>query len=123
MDKGDISQTVNEQVRKAVPSAEKSEKSYIQDRGTTKTQISPSFPSEHAQTLPRGFGGLDTNDFNTTPIGMNDAYEKTVEEVKDHMIIQEEGKPACMEYLIKWKGLPESEISWEPIESLWQLKD
>ncbi|RVW39345.1 Transposon Tf2-8 polyprotein [Vitis vinifera] len=30
--------------------------------------------------------------------------------------------PPATEYLVKWKGLPESEASWEPAEALWQFQ-
>ena len=36
-------------------------------------------------------------------------------------VIRRRGVPPDMEYLVKWKGLPESEASWEPVNALWQL--
>ena len=30
--------------------------------------------------------------------------------------------PLTIEYLVKWKGLPESKASWEPRDALWQFK-
>ena len=31
--------------------------------------------------------------------------------------------PLTIEYLVKWKGLPESEASWEPKDALWQFQE
>ncbi|RVW21690.1 hypothetical protein CK203_099893 [Vitis vinifera] len=30
---------------------------------------------------------------------------------------------SCYGYLVKWKGLPESEASWEPANALWQFQE
>ncbi|RVW38676.1 Transposon Tf2-8 polyprotein [Vitis vinifera] len=44
------------------------------------------------------------------------SYDKEVEHVLADRVIRRRGVPPAMEYLVKWKRLPESEASWEPAE-------
>ncbi|RVW23473.1 hypothetical protein CK203_098923 [Vitis vinifera] len=48
-------------------------------------------------------------------------YDKEVEHVLVDQVITRRGVPSTTEYLVKWKGLPKSEASWEPIDALWQF--
>ncbi|RVW62240.1 hypothetical protein CK203_064470 [Vitis vinifera] len=41
------------------------------------------------------------------------SYDKEVEHVLANRVIRRQGVPPTMEYLVKWKGLPESEANWE----------
>ena len=36
-------------------------------------------------------------------------------------VIRRRGVPPATEYLVKWKGLPKSEASWELADALWQF--
>ncbi|PKI57068.1 hypothetical protein CRG98_022572 [Punica granatum] len=55
------------------------------------------------------------------PIGTKAAYDRDVEQILADWVVRKRWcKPKC-EYLIKWKGLPESKASWEPAEDLWQF--
>ena len=49
------------------------------------------------------------------------SYDKEVEHVLADRVIRRQGGPLATEYLVKWKGLPESEASWEPADALWQF--
>ncbi|KAE8662634.1 cytochrome P450 78A7-like [Hibiscus syriacus] len=51
------------------------------------------------------------------------SYEKEVETVLTSRTVRKRGVPPRTEYLIKWKGLPESEATWELAEDLWQFEE
>nr|GMD76747.1 Transposon Tf2-2 polyprotein [Ipomoea batatas] len=50
------------------------------------------------------------------------SFDRDIEEVLASKVVRKRGVPPQMHYLIKWKGLPESEASWEPEEDLWQFQ-
>ena len=51
------------------------------------------------------------------------SYDKKVEHVLADRVIRRRGVPPAKENLVKWKGLPESEASWELAEALWQFQE
>ncbi|KAL6348636.1 hypothetical protein AAG906_016164 [Vitis piasezkii] len=55
------------------------------------------------------------------------SYLKPYHEDKDDPCLRghlhRSGVPPATEYLVKWKGLPESEASWEPANALWQFQE
>ncbi|RVW28374.1 Transposon Tf2-11 polyprotein [Vitis vinifera] len=57
------------------------------------------------------------------PTAVVTSYDKEVELVLADRVIRRRGVPPATEYLVKWKGLPESEASWEPAEALWQFQE
>ena len=57
------------------------------------------------------------------PLGIKVQHDKEVEEVLADRIVRHSNQPPTHELLVKWKGLPESEASWEPIQNLWQFKE
>ncbi|RVW43718.1 Transposon Tf2-11 polyprotein [Vitis vinifera] len=57
------------------------------------------------------------------PIAVVTSYDKEVEHVLADWVIRRRGVPLATEYLVKWKGLPESEASWEPRDALWQFQE
>nr|CAN67851.1 hypothetical protein VITISV_020214 [Vitis vinifera] len=57
------------------------------------------------------------------PTAVVTSYDKEVEHIIADRIIRRRGVPPAMEYLVKWKGLPESEASWEPADALWQFQE
>ncbi|KAG6627028.1 hypothetical protein CIPAW_15G094100 [Carya illinoinensis] len=56
------------------------------------------------------------------PLGITTTFDKEVEEILADRVIRRKSHMPRQEYLIKWKGLPESETTWEPKESLWQFE-
>ena len=50
-------------------------------------------------------------------------YDKEVEHVLTDRVIRRRGVPPATKYLVKWKGLPESEANWEPADALWQFQE
>ncbi|XP_071723983.1 uncharacterized protein [Rutidosis leptorrhynchoides] len=55
------------------------------------------------------------------PFGQFHSYDREVEEILSHRL-PSKGKVG-LEYLVKWKGLPENETSWEPQKNMWQFED
>lgn len=55
------------------------------------------------------------------PAGVREHEERTAEEILSKRIVRGRSGAATKEYLVKWKNLPMSETSWEPIEKLWQF--
>ncbi|KAE8673495.1 Detected protein of unknown function [Hibiscus syriacus] len=51
------------------------------------------------------------------------SYEREVEAIHAEKAVHGVGKRPRHEYLVQWKGLPESEGSWEPSEALCQFRD
>ena len=49
------------------------------------------------------------------------SYDKEVELIIVDQVIRIQGIPPATKYLVKWKGLSESEASWEPTNALLQL--
>ncbi|KAL7105945.1 hypothetical protein ACP275_07G079200 [Erythranthe tilingii] len=54
---------------------------------------------------------------------MTKSYDKEIEEVLGRQLKRRRGVPTSIQYLIKWKELPESEATWETKEDLWQFQD
>ncbi|KAE8724095.1 hypothetical protein F3Y22_tig00010927pilonHSYRG00153 [Hibiscus syriacus] len=51
------------------------------------------------------------------------SYDKEMEMVLTSRTVRKRGVTQRTEYLIKWKGLPESEVTWELAEDLWQFEE
>lgn len=56
------------------------------------------------------------------PIIIDDEIEYEVEEIMDKKTLQTRGKPRIL-YLVKWRGYPSYENSWEPVENLRNAKE
>ena len=57
------------------------------------------------------------------PLGVSTSYDKEAELILDVRIVRKKNYPPSREYFVKWKGLPDSETSWEPENALWQFED
>ena len=57
------------------------------------------------------------------PTGIRMEFDKEAEEILADRTVREANNHPRLEYLVKWKGLPDSENSWEPARSLWQFED
>ncbi|GMQ12089.1 hypothetical protein CsSME_00054546 [Camellia sinensis var. sinensis] len=57
------------------------------------------------------------------PLGITATYDKEVESVLADRTVRRQSYAPRHEYLVKWKGLPDCEASWEPAEALWQFED
>ena len=55
-------------------------------------------------------------------MGIQVQHDKEAEEVLDDRVVRHSNHPPTHELLVKWKGLPDSEASWEPVQHLWQFK-
>ena len=58
-----------------------------------------------------------------TPTMVVTFYDKEVEHIIADRVIRRRGVPPATEYLVKWKGLLESEVNWEPVDALWQFQE
>ncbi|KAF7828548.1 Transposon Ty3-I Gag-Pol polyprotein [Senna tora] len=58
------------------------------------------------------------------PTAITEVPERDVEEVLAHRVVPRRGSHSSyVEYLVKWKGAPDSEASWEHELTLWNFKD
>ncbi|TXG71332.1 hypothetical protein EZV62_006267 [Acer yangbiense] len=57
------------------------------------------------------------------PTAVVTAFDKEVECILADRVIQRRGVPNYIEYLVKWKDLPDSEASWERGDTLWQFDE
>ena len=56
------------------------------------------------------------------PIAVVTSYDKGVDYIMADRVLRKNNFQCYKEYLVKWKGLPESESSWEPANTLWQFQ-
>src|SRR5580700_9305660 len=52
------------------------------------------------------------------PIEVQGEIEYVVEEIRDKQVRKVRGRPDKIQYLVHWKGYPNEEDTWEPIENL-----
>ncbi|XP_052486152.1 uncharacterized protein LOC128040981 [Gossypium raimondii] len=57
------------------------------------------------------------------PMGVKVSYDRKVENIEADRIIRQKYHRPRHEYLVRWKGLPDSEASWELAEALWQFQE
>ena len=57
------------------------------------------------------------------PMGITNTYDKDVDYIMADRVVCERSNQPSHEYLVKWKGLPVKEASWEPVMALWQFED
>ena len=50
------------------------------------------------------------------------SYDKEVDYIIADQVLRKNNFQRYKEYLVKWKGLLESEASWEPVNTLWQFQ-
>lgn len=62
------------------------------------------------------------NDSTRAPPLMTTSYDREVDEVLADRIVRKRGVPPSTQYLVKWKGLPASEATWEDGQDVWQFK-
>lgn len=57
------------------------------------------------------------------PTAVVTSFDKDVERILAKRVIRKRGVPNYNEYLVKWKGVPDIETTWEREADLWQFKD
>lgn len=81
------------------------------------------FPVFHVSLLKR-FEGSDTSQAPHVPqefLAVEDPYEWEVDDLLGKKMEEEDGARRTY-YLVKWKGFPQEEATWEPVEHLGRLK-
>ena len=56
------------------------------------------------------------------PTAIVTSYDKEVDYIIANRVLRKNNFQPYTEYLVKWKGLPESEATWEPANTLWQFQ-
>jgi len=89
----------------------------------SKLKIHPVF---HVSMLKPYHGDTDDpsrGESHRAPKAIVSSFDRDIEAIEAKRIIRRRGVPSYNEYLIRWKGLPDSEASWEKEEDLWQFRD
>ena len=56
------------------------------------------------------------------PTAVVTSYDKEVDYIMADRVLRKNKFHPYTKYLVKWKGLPESQASWEPSNTLWQFQ-
>ncbi|KAG8367350.1 hypothetical protein BUALT_Bualt16G0063000 [Buddleja alternifolia] len=62
---------------------------------------------------------LSRGESHQAPPVVTKSFDKEIEEVLSHKVVRRQGVKPTTHYFIKWKGLPESEATWESQDDLW----
>ncbi|KAK8994843.1 hypothetical protein V6N11_045912 [Hibiscus sabdariffa] len=65
----------------------------------------------------------DRSQSRRAPVGVKASFEKEAQNILTERVIRRPGHRPRHEYFVLWKGLPETEGSWELDEDLWQFED
>ncbi|KAL4567168.1 hypothetical protein LXL04_022742 [Taraxacum kok-saghyz] len=85
-------------------------------------KIHPVFHVSILKTYNRDEEDTTRNESHRAPVANVVSYDKEVEEIMVDRMIRKRGTPNWREFYVRWKGLPESESSWEQEQDLWQFR-
>ncbi|KAK4259946.1 hypothetical protein QN277_006222 [Acacia crassicarpa] len=86
-------------------------------------KIHPVFQISMLKPFHEDVDDLDRAISTRAPSTMTKSFNREVEEVLADRVVRRRGLPLSTQCLIKCKGLPESEATWEPQEDLWQFEE
>ncbi|KAL4572161.1 hypothetical protein LXL04_018930 [Taraxacum kok-saghyz] len=86
-------------------------------------KIHPVFHVSLLKSYNRDLEDTSRNESHRAPVANIVSFEKEVEEILSDRVMHKRGTPKWTEYYVKWKGLPDSESTWEREQDLWQFRD
>ena len=89
----------------------------------SRLKIHPVFHISYLKPYHRDKDDPNRGMFKRAPTTIVTSYDKAIELILVDQIIRRQGVPPATKYLVKWKGLSESEASWEPADALLQLQE
>ncbi|KAI3412628.1 Hydrolase_4 domain-containing protein [Psidium guajava] len=87
-----------------------------------KLKIHPMFHVSMLKPFHFDEGDPDRGKSQRAPIGAKTSYDRDVDYIMADRVVRKRYCAPKKEYLIRWKGLPESEATWELADSLWQFQ-
>ncbi|KAF7807830.1 Transposon Tf2-2 polyprotein [Senna tora] len=92
-------------------------------QGTSKT-MHPVFHVSLLKPYHKDMQDPSRGETRRAPTAITEVPERDVEEILAHRVVPRRGSHSSyVEYLVKWKGDPDSEASWEHELTLWNHKD
>jgi hypothetical protein len=88
-----------------------------------KLKIHPVFHVSNLKPYRGDKDDAERGESSRAPVAIVGSFDKEVEEIVADRTIRKRGVPRHEEYLVRWRGLPDSEMTWEKEEDLWQFKD
>ena len=85
-------------------------------------KIHPVFHVSLLKTYNRDEEDPSRSKSHRAPVANMVSYDKEVDEILADRTVRKRGLPNWTEYYVRWKGLPDSESSWEREQDLWQFR-
>ncbi|KAK6927639.1 Chromo domain [Dillenia turbinata] len=86
-------------------------------------KVHPVFHVSFLKPYHEDLSGEERHTAVKAPPNIQEQFEKEVEEVLNHRVIKYGRSTRRQEYLVKWKGEPLEDATWEKDKTLWQSED
>ena len=84
-----------------------------------KLRVHPVFHVSMLKPFHEDEGDPGRTESKRAPLGARASYEKEVHRIIADRKVRRKNYQRRQEYMVRWKGLPDSEASWEPADDLW----